>query len=398
MTAARYAIQLVMQGRPDLAEPELRRALASDPDDPDLHVFLALALTDLGRSGEGLAEAERGVGLEPGFALAHYARAAALLDLDRGRDAEAAAREAIRLDPHDVGARVVLAAALLGRRQRDEALAVTDEALALDPEHAGAANMRAQVLVALGRRDEAAATVEGVLARNPESAHSHANRGWTLLHQNRPRDAMAAFREALRLEPDDDWARSGIVEAMKARNPIYRGLLAYFLWMSRLSSGTRWAIVVGGYLAAQVIPGALWVYLPLVLLTWMGDSLFNLLLFLDPFGRLVLSRDERQGATLLAACIGLGLALAVAGFVTLSVPLTWTGVGVFGLALPIGGIYNRLPTRRRRAWLYTGAVVLLGAAALGAALMGRGELASTLGFAYAIGLAAFTWLANLFTR
>ena len=58
---------------------------------------------------------------------------------------------------------------------------------------------------------------------------------------------------------------------MKARNPVYRALLAYFLWMSRLSGGQRWGVIIGGYLAAQVIPGAMVVYLPLVILTWGGQ-------------------------------------------------------------------------------------------------------------------------------
>lgn len=397
-SASRYAIQLLQQGRADLAEPELRRALGQEPDDPDLHAFLSLALTDLGRPAEGLPEAEQAVGLAPDIGLGHYARAVALLDLGKSKEAEAAAREALRLDPLDVDARVTLAAALLDRGQREEALTMTEEALALVPEHTSAANLRALALVKLGRRDEAAAAVEGVLSRDPESAVTHANRGWTLLHQNQPRPAMESFREALRLEPDNDWARSGIVEAMKARNPLYRGLLAYFLWMSRLSQGQRWGVVIGGYLAARIIPGAMMVYLPLVVLTWAGDSFFNLVLFLDPFGRLVLTRDERLGAMLMGVCVLGGLALGIGGAVAGQGDLAVIGVGLFAMSLPVGGTFNKPPDRRRIASLYTAALAIVGGGAAFSMLAGYGESAGMLGTVFVFGLVAFTWLANLFTR
>ena len=392
------ALHLVQQGRFDLAEPELRGALARDPDDAHLHAVLALALVQLDRAAEALPEADRAVGLAPDWGLGHVARADALLDLDRAREAAGAAREALRLDPDDVAARVKLAAALLDQGKPEEALAATDEALALDPEHAGAANVRAVALVRLGRRDEAAATVEGALARDPDNAVSHANRGWTLLHQGREREAMGAFREALRLDPDNDWARSGIVEAMKARNAVYRLLLKYYLWMGRLSTLQRWGVIVGGYLVAQLVPPLLLVYLPAVFLTWVGDSFFNLVLFLDPFGRLVLSRDERVGAALVGACVFGGLALGAVAVALGSVPLG-LGAGVaFSLAVPVGGTASRPPGRRRRALLYTAALAAVGLGAAGAFAVGDTDLGEGLGGLYVLGFVAFTWLANLFGR
>ena len=63
--------------------------------------------------------------------------------------------------------------------------------------------------------------------------------------QGNPLKAMEHFREALRLDPEMEWARAGIVEAMKARNFVYRWMLAYFLWMARLDSRVRWGLVIG---------------------------------------------------------------------------------------------------------------------------------------------------------
>jgi tetratricopeptide (TPR) repeat protein len=166
--------------------------------------------------------------------------------------------------------------------------------------------LRAIALVHLGRRDDAARTIDGALAASPEDAVTHANQGWTLLHQGDPKRAMTHFREALRLDPTSDWARAGIVEAMKARNPIYRWLLGFFLWMSRLSPGARWGIILGGWFGNRVLRGVaatnpslapfIWpittVYILFVLMTWLAPPLFNAMLRLDRDGRHALSREQ----------------------------------------------------------------------------------------------------------
>ena len=398
MTSARQrAFLLLQQGRFDLAERELRRALTEDPNDPEAHALLALTLADLDRGAEALGEANAAVGMAPDLPLAHLARAQALLQLDRAADSEQAAREAIRLDPSDADAFAALSAALSARRQRQDALDAAEQALALDPEHAAATNLRAIALVRLGRRDEAAGALEGALSRDPENAVSHANRGWTLLHQNDVRGAMLAFREALRLEPDNAWARSGILEAMKARNPVYRGLLAYFLWMDRLSSGQRWGVIIGGYLAARFIP-LLWiVYLPVVLLTWTGDAFFSLLLLLDPFGRLVLTREEKLAAGLVGVCLIGGLGLAAGGLLGAPEALFPIGLGLMALAIPVAGTARQ--RKKRLSILYTSALAVVGAfAAFHLLARPLGTMHETLGAIYVFGVVAYTWLANVLAR
>ena len=155
------------------------------------------------------------------------------------------------------------------------------------------------------------------LARNPESAFTHANQGWTLLHQGDHRRAFEHFREALRLDPEIDWARQGIVEAMKARNPLYRPLLGYFLWMSRLSDKAQWAVIIAIYMGPKILNAVAkanpalvpWVaplvavILLFVVMTWVADPLFNLMLRLDKFGRLALSREQVVASNWIGACL-----------------------------------------------------------------------------------------------
>lgn len=207
------------------------------------------------------------------------------------------------------------------QRRWQDALDAAEEGLRLDPEHAGCANLRAMALVKLGRRGEAGATIDSALAKDPENATTHANRGWTLLEQRDPARALEHFRESLRLDPDNAWARQGIVEALKARNPVYAVMLRYFLWMSKLSRRAQWGVILGGYVGNRLLAGAAAanpeiaplvlplriLYVAFVLLTWTAQPLFNLVLRLDRFGRLALSDEEIVESNSIGAVILLGL-------------------------------------------------------------------------------------------
>src|SRR4051812_17815261 len=239
------ARRLLAQSRPADAERETLLALASEPDDPSALALLALSRTDQGKHDEALTAARGALGLAPDEAYFHYVHGFVLHRVDRDAEALEAAREALRLAPDEADYFSLVAAIELARRNWSLALEAAEQALALNPEHVNAANLRAMALVRLGRKEEATATVDHALHRAPENAFSHANQGWNCLHRNDPRRAQDHFREALRLDPGLDYAREGMLEALKARNPIYRGMLAYFLWIGSLSGKYQWAFIIG---------------------------------------------------------------------------------------------------------------------------------------------------------
>ena len=76
--------------------------------------------------------------------------------------------------------------------------------------------------------------------------------GWAFLNTKDYDQAFAHFREALRLDPESEFARRGVIEAIKAKNRFYALTLAYFLWMERLGS-KGFVFVIGLYIAVQVI-------------------------------------------------------------------------------------------------------------------------------------------------
>jgi tetratricopeptide (TPR) repeat protein len=304
------ALLLIQQSRPADAERELMHALSENPSSARAHAYLALSRTELEKNAEALEAARAAVGLAPDEAFSHHIHGIVLHRQEREKEALKAVDEAIRLDPGNEEHFALLASIRLAQRDWQGALQAAESALRLNPEHVQSANLRAMALVRLGRKAEAMATVDFALEREPESALSHANQGWNCLHQNNPRRAQEHFREALRLDPELEYARQGMLEALKARNPVYRVMLAYFLWMGRQSGRMQAAFVIGTLFGGRFIRSAaennphlgmvLWPLLALfylfIYLSWTAGPMFDLLLRLDRFGRLVLSRDERTAS------------------------------------------------------------------------------------------------------
>ena len=313
---------LQSQGRHDLAEKELRQHLAELPTHGFAHAVLALNLVEMDRLDDAQESAREAIGLAPDAAFSHYAMARVLSSRNREDEAATAIQEAIRIEPADADYHGMLAAIEFHRRRWQPSLDAAETGLQFDPEHVNCNNLRAMALVKLGRKAEAGATIDATLSRDPGNAVSHANKGWTLLEQGKRKEAMGHFRESLRLDPTSDWARAGLVEAIKAGNPIYAVMLKYFLWMAKLSSRAQWGIVLGGYFGNRML-GLLsrsnpawspWIdpirvaYVAFALLTWLAHPVFNLMLFLHPQGRHALSTDQREQASWIGLILGLALA------------------------------------------------------------------------------------------
>lgn len=228
------ADSLLAQGLADEAEVEYRRALVLAPTDANLQLGLVRAFLRQEKSSAALALVEAMVkrpdGPDEVFVI--HARllaargeiSAAIAQYRLGIERDPAAADAdfearFGLGAHDHGGEVSGRARPRTRRG----------GTVWDRGRAAADPVRRRALLQLGDRDAAAATIEGALRRNPDDAATHTTQGWAMLHGGDPTRAAGHFREALRLDPTSGYARSGIVEALKARNPIYRQLLSYFL-------------------------------------------------------------------------------------------------------------------------------------------------------------------------
>ena len=409
---------LFEQSRFEQAEPEFRQAIASDSQDAYSHSMLALTLAEQERFKEAEEEVGEALKLDPGQPFIHYVRARILFDRERLPEAEAAIAQSIQLDPEDADYRGLQAQIFIARKRWDDALAAAERGLALDPEHILCTNLRAIALVQLGRKAEAGATIDRALARNPEDSVTHANQGWTLLHAGDHQKALEHFRESLRLDPQNEWARQGTIEALKAKNIVYAFLLKYFLWMSRLSDKAQWLVILGAFFGMRILRSAeksnpalepfitpiQILYLLFVFLTWTANPLFNLLLRLNKFGRMVLNREEIVASNWVGTFVALALLSLVLAF--LVSPFFLVTALVFGFSvLPLAGIFQC-----QRGWprfAMTAYTILVFGTGLGAAIMmltgglaaataetTRGAGAALLAV-FVIGILGSGWIANI---
>jgi tetratricopeptide (TPR) repeat protein len=384
------ALLLFQQGRFEMAEGELRQALANSPEDSHAHALLGLCLSEREKFTDATQEAQQAILLAPDFPFAHYAMAHVMHDRHRNEEALQAIGEAIRLDPTDADYLAVLSQIQLDQRNWPAALEAAERGLQHNPEHVGCTNLRAIALVKLGRREEAGATIDAALRKAPENSVTHANQGWTLLEKGESKKALEHFKESLRLNPENEWARQGIVEALKARHFIYAVMLKYFLWMSRLSRQAQWGVLIGAYLGNRFLslmgnakpewrPWFLPIqitYLCFMLMTWIASPLFNLLLRLNRFGRMALSREQIVASN----WIGLALLIALLSLVgalllPTKLPLLLVALVFGSLLLPISGTFNCAEGWPRNIMaLFTGAMATAGIA--GVVAFGVGEINS----------------------
>ena len=399
---------LLDQSRYELAEQEARRVLAEMPEEAIAHAFLARALVEQGKHVDATESAKAAIALTPDEPYCHFVMAQVAAKQDNNEQALSAVAEAVRLDPEDPDYLALEGAILFDMGRKQEALSVIQRGLSLDAEHATCANLRAMILVQLGRREEAGQTIDSVLARDPENGLAHANQGWTYLHASKPNKAMEHFREALRLDPTSEWARAGIVEAMKARNIVYRLMLAYFLWMARLEPRTQWILILGGYflfralrVVAREVPQSapylypvMGLYVLFALLSWTAVPVFNLLLRFSKFGRLALTPDDIKATNFLGACLLMVGACCALFFATGNDLWLVCAGGSFGMLIPIAGTFNKSPGPARvKLAIYTGALAAVGVVGFALAFIGK-ENAAGFGMVFLLGIVGFQWFAN----
>jgi tetratricopeptide (TPR) repeat protein len=409
------------------AEAKLREILTRTPTHARAHALLSHALYLQDHNLGALQEAQTAVGLAPTDPTGHYVQSLALLQLGRTSQALTAIEEALRLNPEFAPYYATLSQIYVRKKDWKKALAAAEEGLRVDAEHVHCINLRALALVNMGQEDEADQTIEAALARDPENATTHANLGWALLHRGDHQQALTHFREALRLNPMSDWARQGIVEALKARNVVYRLMLRYFLWMSRLTTAEQWgavAAVSGARRALHVIarqaPILYVIVLPLSLvyfffavLTWTARPLFALLLRFDRFGRLALPREEIVASNWVGACLSvslgnlilgpaLGLVLGLtAGFERAAFPLLAflvLALAALAMIVPIAGVFRCAAGGGRVVLaVYTVLLGLTGLAASALPLFGAWGAAAAVVPAtlFLVGWTSYTWIASL---
>ncbi len=400
-----HAQRLMQIGRWAEAADKLRLCLADDPEQAAAHGMLALCLGRLDDHVQALREADLAVRHAPDSATMHWVRGAVLAGDARHAEAERSAREALRLDPEDADHHHLLASCLMARDQAPAALEVVEAGLRVDPEHGGLDDLRVTLLTRLGRTAEAEVGIQAALARDPDDPEHHVNIGFSRLRAGDAQAAATHFAEALRLQPDNENARRGLVEALKARFLLYRLFLAWVFALTRLQPATRWAVILGGWLLQRVagrlgeihpawspwLTPVVWSYIAFVFLTWTATPFFSLLLFAHPLGRHALDRRERIAAVV-SGVVMLGCLIGVASY-----PITGHAIGLMGAlqgAMLVAVLHGALEERvqRRRRILVAACVAWAAFAASSLILIGNEQILGATFWTWSF----YAWIALIF--
>jgi tetratricopeptide (TPR) repeat protein len=411
------AIALIETNRYADAEKMLRQGLAQDPQDAFGLTLLAICQLNLDKKTDALATVEQAVALAPDdpFVLTTHGRV--LFHNNQSAKARSAIEAALQINPTNANAYGILAQIEYHEQRWEAALQNTEMGLEHDPEDQILINLRAMALVKLNRTAEAGATIDYALHNNPEDSFSHSNKGWVQIEQGRYDDAAASFKEALRLDPNNEHAREGLKEAIKGKNWLYRGVLRYFLFMSKLSGANQWLVVLGLWFGSRLLRSVaetnsalqpfiaplLIAYLVFVFATWIGRPLSDLVLRLHPVGKFALSDDEKLFSNLVGICLALGIGTLVFGYTatadkTFGNDLNVLGIALFAMLIPIGGASATKAGSMARKVLVLYTLLMFAAGPLNqayVAFVGKWPFSGTLLIVYSLGIFLYGWVANV---
>ncbi len=366
MDAVMQRVELLLgQNRYAEARGMLMQGLAEEPEHPVLNAFLGYCLRLENKPKEALAPARSAVAMAPEWPFVHYVLALIYDGLDKPKEGLKALDEALRLDPENAGCFGLKAALLMKMDKLPACIEAAELGLRIDPEHTQCRGILTAAKNQLGRHEDVEHLVEESLRRDPEDALAFANKGWSCLRQREPKEAIRYFKEALRLEPDMEWARRGVLEALKARSFLYRGLLAYFFKMGTLPPRLQFAVVFGLFVMYRVAIGigrsnpALQPYVGVLIIgyigffysTWVGSQLANCTLFFHPLGRLAMTRTEKRQALLLGSVVAAGVAGLVAGRLIPFPLFEVVGLVLIMVTLPLAGTQRAKTDKARRIGL-----------------------------------------------
>lgn len=397
---------LIQQKKFSAAETALQDILSADPN--NTHYIALLAEVSLQQDKFDVAGAliSNAIGLEPDSPYLFYIKSRIAIQQDKLEEAEQDIEMSIKLDPYDADYHAVLANIKLIRKQYNEALDIADRALEIDAENIVALNTRSTALIKLNRKEESYATIEGALREDPNNAFTHANYGWGLLEKGDHIKALEHFRESLRNDPHHGYAQAGMLEAIKATNPVYRVFLRYGFWLGNLTAKYQWGVIIGFYLVSRILKTTaknnpnLQPYLtPLIVVlaliafsTWVINPISNLFLRFNKYGQLLLDKKEKMSSNFVALSfatflIGIGLYFALSDQKMLT-------IAVFGFAMMLPFSVMFTASKPRNALLvYAMAMAAAGIYAI-VQTFSSGELFNPMTTVFILGFVAFQWVAN----
>jgi tetratricopeptide (TPR) repeat protein len=213
-------------GRPQRAKEELATALTQAPGHPQLLALLADTERQLGDPTRALALADQALKADPSFAQARYYRGLALLDLKRREEGLAELEQVVQGGPPVPEAYLALGAAYLEAGRPDPALQVLTLGHKLAPDRPDLTVQLARACRLKGLLTRADQLITKALAGGTSPAYSfsqfqqvesdlYLERGRVRLQQGRLEAAAAAFQKVLDMDSTHATAGAHLAEVKR---------------------------------------------------------------------------------------------------------------------------------------------------------------------------------------
>ncbi|BDS06672.1 hypothetical protein NT6N_17120 [Oceaniferula spumae] len=330
----------------------LDEVLREDPDCDQAHYQRAWNLLEIpGRKKEALDSINAAIALDPEFAYYTAIKAVILTKLDRDKEALTVAEAAIVQDP-DLGiAWVAKASAYMGMNQWAKGEEAARKALELNPDDTSAANLLSLFLRLQGKLDSSQESIEQRLSEDAEDAFTHANAGWVALQRGDYKRAEEHCMESLRIDPEMEYGRAGLLESYKARSLFYRLYLKWVFFIQKYSEKSQWIIIIGIYLAFRFLRGFLTTVHPIlgaavgllfiffVFGSWIANGLGHFIILKDRTARMALVPSEKRDAWAVGGVLCLGILLVIAGVTVGPLGLAMGGACLMLSAIPASRVF-----------------------------------------------------------
>ncbi|TKC08741.1 tetratricopeptide repeat protein [Pedobacter frigoris] len=397
---------LIQQQKFGEAEKFLADLLSEDAS----NIYFLSLLAEVKLQQEKFDEANRiidnAIGASPDHPQLFYIKSRIAIHQDDLTGAEKHINQAISIYPYEAAYFALLANINLARKQFEEALERANQALEIDAENLQALNVRSTALIKLNRSEESFETIEGALREDPNNAYTHANYGWGLLEKGDHKKALEHYKEALKNDPTFEYAQVGMLEALKANNPVYRVFVKYSFWIGNLTAKYQWGVLIGFYIVTNVLRSVarnnetLGPYLmPLVIVlaliafsTWIITPVSNLFLRFNKYGQLLLDRKQKMSSNFVAASLSVFLAGLLSYFILSDERFLVVAIFGFAMMVPFSVMFS--PSKNKNSLLiYASSMALVGVLAI-SITFSTNNMFNIMTSVFIFGFVIFQWVAN----
>ena len=289
---------LVERQRYDDALEQISKAILADPDSAYLYTLQSELYDQIDQPDLAIESIKKAISYAPEEASAYELYSRYLFHIGEWDEALKIIDQAISLDPENGYFYARKALICYEDANYTEAVELAETAQKLDPDNEACTNILALVLTEAGDIEKSNKLVKAILENDPENIFSHVNYGFNYLVKGDVENAKKHFSEALRINPDYDFARRGMLEAMKQSSATYRAFTLSVGEKLLEKAGSKlliWIPAVVGLFALSFITPIAFPFLFLVLAwTWYMPALSDIVLYFDTYGRNLMSEDKKQ--------------------------------------------------------------------------------------------------------